>query len=65
MDVPKRRYLNYEHRQRCMQEGRKSHLQRGEDQGPCKHTSAAVCTGNTFQNLPLLRETADNTERYT
>jgi hypothetical protein len=23
-----------------------------------------VSTGNTFQDLPLLRETADNTERY-
>jgi len=24
-----------------------------------------VSTGNTFQDLPRLRETADNTERYT
>jgi hypothetical protein len=29
-----------------------------------KHSSAAISTGNTFQNLPRLRETADNTERY-
>jgi hypothetical protein len=27
--------------------------------------SAPVSTGNTFQDLPRLRETADNTERYT
>jgi hypothetical protein len=26
--------------------------------------SAPVSTGNTFQDLPQLRETADNTERY-
>jgi hypothetical protein len=25
---------------------------------------APVSTGNTFQDLPRLRETADNTERY-
>jgi hypothetical protein len=28
------------------------------------YISAPVPTGNTFQNLPRLRETADNTERY-
>jgi hypothetical protein len=27
-------------------------------------SSAPVSTGNTFQDLPRLRETADNTERY-
>jgi hypothetical protein len=29
-----------------------------------QHSSAPVSTGNTFQDLPRLRETADNTERY-
>jgi hypothetical protein len=29
-----------------------------------KYCSAPVFAGNTFQDLPLLRETADNTERY-
>jgi hypothetical protein len=29
------------------------------------YSSAPVSTGNTFQDLPWLRETADNTERYT
>jgi hypothetical protein len=29
-----------------------------------KHYSAPKSTGNTFQDLPRLRETADNTERY-
>jgi hypothetical protein len=29
-----------------------------------KHSSAPVSAGNTFQDLPRLRETADNTERY-
>jgi hypothetical protein len=29
------------------------------------YSSAPVSTGNTFQDLPRLRETADNTERYT
>jgi hypothetical protein len=29
-----------------------------------KYSSAPVSTGNTFQDLPRLRETADNTERY-
>jgi hypothetical protein len=28
------------------------------------YSSAAVSTGNSFQELPRLRETADNTERY-
>jgi hypothetical protein len=28
------------------------------------YSSAPVPTGNTFQDLPRLRETADNTERY-
>ena len=28
------------------------------------YSSAPVSTGNTFQDLPRLRETADNTERY-
>jgi hypothetical protein len=28
------------------------------------HSSAPVSTGNTFLDLPRLRETADNTERY-
>jgi hypothetical protein len=28
------------------------------------HSSAPVSTGNTFQDLPRLRETAGNTERY-
>jgi hypothetical protein len=28
------------------------------------NSSAAVYTGNTFQDLPRLRDTADNTERY-
>jgi hypothetical protein len=27
-------------------------------------SSAPVSTGNTFQGLPRLRETTDNTERY-
>jgi hypothetical protein len=27
-------------------------------------TCATVSAGNTFQDLPQLRETADNTERY-
>jgi hypothetical protein len=29
-----------------------------------KYISAPVSTGNTFQDLPRLREIADNTERY-
>jgi hypothetical protein len=29
-----------------------------------KYPSAPVSTGNTFQGLPRLRETVDNTERY-
>jgi hypothetical protein len=29
-----------------------------------KYSSAPVSTDNTFQDLPRLRETADNTERY-
>jgi hypothetical protein len=29
-----------------------------------QYSSAPVSTGNTFQDLPLLLETADNTERY-
>jgi hypothetical protein len=29
-----------------------------------RYSSASVSTGNTFQDLPRLRETADNTERY-
>ena len=29
-----------------------------------KYRWTAVSTGNTFQDLPRLRETADNTERY-
>jgi hypothetical protein len=29
-----------------------------------KYSSAPVSTGNMFQDLPQLRETADNTERY-
>jgi hypothetical protein len=29
-----------------------------------KYSSVAVSSGNTFQDLPRLRETADNTERY-
>jgi hypothetical protein len=29
-----------------------------------KHSSAPVFTGNTFQDLPRLCETADNIERY-
>jgi hypothetical protein len=29
-----------------------------------KYKCASVYTGNTFQDLPRLRETADNTERY-
>jgi hypothetical protein len=28
------------------------------------YSSASVSTGNTFQELPRLYETADNTERY-
>jgi hypothetical protein len=28
------------------------------------YSSARVSKGNTFQHLPQLRETADNTERY-
>jgi hypothetical protein len=28
------------------------------------YVSAPVFTGNTFQDLPRLRETADNTKRY-
>jgi hypothetical protein len=28
------------------------------------YSSAPVTTVNTFQDLPQLRETADNTERY-
>jgi hypothetical protein len=28
-----------------------------------KHSSSSVSTGNTFQDLPRLREAADNTER--
>jgi hypothetical protein len=28
------------------------------------YSSAPVYTGNTFQHLPRLRETTDNTERY-
>jgi hypothetical protein len=30
----------------------------------CIYNSAPVFTVNTFQDLPRLRETADNTERY-
>jgi hypothetical protein len=29
-----------------------------------KYRCGPVSTGNTFQDLPRLRETADNTERY-
>jgi hypothetical protein len=29
-----------------------------------KYSGAPVSTGNTFQDLPRLRETADNTERF-
>jgi hypothetical protein len=29
-----------------------------------KYSSATVSVSNTFQDLPRLRETADNTERY-
>jgi hypothetical protein len=29
-----------------------------------KYSSALVSKGNTFQNLPRLRETVDHTERY-
>jgi hypothetical protein len=29
-----------------------------------KYSNTPISTGNTFQDLPLLRETADNTERY-
>jgi hypothetical protein len=29
-----------------------------------KYSSAPVSTGNTFQDLPRLRETVDNTESY-
>jgi hypothetical protein len=29
-----------------------------------KYRCAPVPTGNTFQDLPRLRETTDNTERY-
>jgi hypothetical protein len=29
-----------------------------------RYSSAPVSTGNTFQDLPRLREIADNTERY-
>jgi hypothetical protein len=29
------------------------------------YSGATVFTGNKYQNLPQLRETADNTERYT
>jgi hypothetical protein len=31
----------------------------------CEYSSAPVPTGNTFQDLPRLREKADNTEPYT
>jgi hypothetical protein len=31
----------------------------------CKYRCAPICTGNIFQDLPRLRETVDNTERYT
>jgi hypothetical protein len=30
-----------------------------------KYSNAPVFTGNTFQDLPRLSETTDNTERYT
>jgi hypothetical protein len=30
-----------------------------------EYSSASVSAGYTFQHLPRLRETADNTERYT
>jgi hypothetical protein len=30
----------------------------------CLYSTAPVSTGNTFQDLPLLGETTDNTERY-
>jgi hypothetical protein len=30
----------------------------------CKYSCAPVSTGNMFQDLPRLRETADKTERY-
>jgi len=30
-------------------------------EGSCIYRRAAVSTGNTFQDLPQLRETADNT----
>jgi hypothetical protein len=30
---------------------------------PALYISASVSTGNTFQDLPRLRETADNIER--
>jgi hypothetical protein len=32
--------------------------------GVQKYSSAPISTGNTFQDLPWLSETADNTERY-
>ena len=41
----------------------RDHLEElGEDE---KYKWTAISTGNTFQDLPRLRETADNTERYT
>jgi hypothetical protein len=30
----------------------------------CKYSSAPIFMCNTFQNLPQLRETMDNTKRY-
>jgi hypothetical protein len=32
--------------------------------GEADYRRTAISTGNTFQDLPRLRETADNTERY-
>jgi hypothetical protein len=32
--------------------------------GNRQYSSAPVSMGNTFQDLPRLRETTDNTERY-
>jgi hypothetical protein len=44
------------------------HSNHGADIDPMRHKteygSATVSTGNTFQDLPRLCETADNTERY-
>jgi hypothetical protein len=39
----------------------KSHMKLHGDK---MYVSALEITGNTFQDLPRLRETTDNTERY-